>query len=75
VGGLAVSEKYVFAIAGPSRLAVWTREGRLVRTDDLGKRIQGNDAPPPVYLAFMRPDQLLVLDLLGARVLRFRINF
>jgi streptogramin lyase len=75
VSGLAVSEKYVFTIAEPSRLAVWTREGRLERTDDLGRRIRGGDALPPVDLAFIRPNQLLVLDELGARVLRFRINF
>lgn len=75
VGGIVVTKKYLFTIAGPSRLAIWTREGQLMRADDLGRRISGSDAPPPVHLALVPPNQLLVLDTLGARVLRFRINF
>jgi hypothetical protein len=75
VEGIAVSKKYLLTIAGPSRLAIWTREGQLMLADDLGGRIKGGDALPPVHLALVPPDQLLVLDVLGARVLRFRINF
>ncbi|MBI3483965.1 MAG: NHL repeat-containing protein [Acidobacteria bacterium] len=72
---LAASRRLVLAAVSGGRIAVWTPEGVLLRVDDLGGRIRSHDTPPPFELALGQGNELIVLDVLGARVLRFRINF
>ncbi len=72
-GGLAVSDKYVFA--GDSvnhRVQVWTLDGQHKLADDLGGHLNVGQAGP-AGVAVSPRGELLVLD--AARVLRFRINF
>ena len=72
-GGLAVSDKYVFA--GDSlnhRVQAWTLDGQRKLTDDLGGHLNVGEAGP-ADVAVSPRGELLVLD--GAHVLRFRINF
>ena len=75
LGGIAVSEKYVFATdeAG-RRIHVWTVDGRHKLSDDLGGHLR-SDSTARINVAVSPRGELLVLDSEGARVLRFRINF
>ena len=75
VTGLAVSDKYVFvADSGNHRISVWTLNGRHVLTDDLQGRLRA-ELETPTAVALGPRGELLVLDPVGPRVLRFRINF
>ena len=77
VVGLAVSSKGVFVAAGASgKVIAWTLDCQPRPIEDLTSRLQ----PPtsqfaPADVAFAPSGELLVLDSLGARVLRFRVNF
>ncbi len=75
LGGIAVSEKYVFATdeAG-RRVHVWTLDGRHKLSDDLGGRLRSGSTTR-IGVAVSPRGELLVLDSEGARLLRFRINF
>jgi len=72
--GLAVSSKFLFALrdAAP-RLQIWTLDGRLKMSDDLGGRL---DAPSPskASLGVNPSGDLVVLNPAGPRILRFRIH-
>lgn len=73
--GIAVSEKYVFlADAVNHGVQVWTLDGQPKLADDLGGRLRsGTDTS--FQVAFSPRGELLILDFVGIRVLRFRINF
>ncbi|MFY9584895.1 MAG: NHL repeat-containing protein [Candidatus Acidiferrales bacterium] len=75
LGGIAVSEKYVFATdEARRRVHVWTLDGRHKLSDDLGGRLSSGSTAC-IGVAVSRLGELLVLDSGGARVMRFRINF
>jgi sugar lactone lactonase YvrE len=83
---LGVSVKYVFALRDAvPHLEIWTPDGRLKMTDNLGGLLDG--APPsagaaaPTEVAPRKPslavdaqDDLVVLDPAVPRILRFRIH-
>jgi DNA-binding beta-propeller fold protein YncE len=72
--GIGVTSKYVFtpdpAIRG---VKVWTSDGQLKFTDPLDNRLQNGTGR--FQIAVSARGELLVLDLAGTRVLRYRINF
>jgi len=71
----AVSRANVFAMDADGRmLHVWTIDGSPKLDVDLAPQL-GQAARPAPGLAVSPRDELLVLDQLGARVLRYRINF
>lgn len=83
---LGVSEKYVFALrdAAP-HLEIWTPDGHLKMTDNLGGLLDGappspgaaaptESSPGKPSLAVDAQDDLVVLDPAVPRVLRFRIH-
>lgn len=74
LSGIAMSGKYVFADDGVNhRVHVWTLDGQHKLSDDLGGRLSHDSLAPDIAV---NPDgELLVLDPVGPRVLRFRINF
>jgi len=75
--GLAVSAKGVFVATGPlGKVMAWTLDCQPRPLEDPGGHLQfspGQSEPSDV--AVTPAGELLVLDSLGARVLRFRINF
>ena len=75
--GLAVSAKGMFVAAGPSgKVMAWTLDCQLRPMEDPGGHLQfspGQSEPSDV--AATPAGELLVLDSLGSRVLRFRVNF
>ena len=75
LAGLALSSKQIFA-ADPAqhRIYVWSKDGGFLHSENLAARLQTNE-PFPVDVAVTPRGELLVLDAVGARVLRFRINF
>jgi DNA-binding beta-propeller fold protein YncE len=75
--GLAVSATHVFLASCAERGArVWSTEGRFERADNLGNHF---DYPAsqcaPSAVAVSPAGELLVLDPVADRVLRFRMNF
>jgi DNA-binding beta-propeller fold protein YncE len=72
--GIGATSKYVFtpdtAIRG---VTVWTADGQLKFTDPLDNRLQNGTGH--FQIAVSNRGELLVLDVVGTRVLRFRINF
>lgn len=77
VVGLAVSSKGMFVAAGPAgKVIAWSLDCQPRTLEDPAGRSQ---FPPgqfgPSDVAFTPSGELLVLDSLGARVLRFRVNF
>ena len=75
---LAASEHYLFCFdAAPPRLLVWTLEGAPYFEQDLGARIalSSGSADTRASLAFVAPDELLLLDPSSGKVLQFRIIF
>jgi DNA-binding beta-propeller fold protein YncE len=71
---LGASTKYLFALrdAAP-RLEIWTLDGHLKTTDNLGGRLDAA-SPGKASLAVSGEDELVVLDPAGPRVLRFRTH-
>jgi hypothetical protein len=71
---LGVSAKYLFALrdAAP-RLEIWTLDGHLKMTDNLGGRLDAT-SPGRASLAVSGQGELVVLDPAGPRVLRFRVQ-
>ena len=71
---LGVSEKYVFALrdAAP-HLQVWTLDGHLKTTDNLGGMLDGT-SPSKASLAVGFQSDLVILDPATPRVLRFRTH-
>ncbi len=73
--GLAVSENYVFVEdLTERRMGVWTLDGKLKLTDDLGGRLRSEDNPFRGFAVSPR-GELLVLEGSRPGVMRFRINF
>lgn len=75
--GLAVSSKYVFLASCQERgVRVWSTEGKFLFADRLGERF---DYPAfrcaPSAAAMSPTGELLVLDPVADRVLRFQIHF
>jgi DNA-binding beta-propeller fold protein YncE len=72
--GIAVSRNHVFALRGAKpTLEVWTFDGQLVLTDTFGDRFDAALAAT-LYFAVSRDEQVFLLDPVGQRVLRFRVN-
>jgi hypothetical protein len=72
--GLAVSADHLFVLRGGSpRLEVWTLDGRQELTDNLDGRL--GERPDAASLALAPDGELLVLDAVTPRVLRFRVHF
>jgi NHL repeat len=75
---LAASDHYLFCFdAAPPRLLVWTLNGAPFFQQDLGARIalSSGSADTRASLAFVAPDELLLLDPSSGKVLQFRIIF
>jgi outer membrane protein assembly factor BamB len=71
---LGVSSKYVFALRDAvPHLQVWTLDGHLKMTDNLGGLLDGT-SPSKASLAAGYQDDLIVLDPSAPRVLRFRTH-
>lgn len=71
----AVSRSYIFVMdANGSMLHVWTPDGSLKLDADLADKLGQPHRLPP-YLAVSPRRELFVLDGLGPKVLRYRINF
>ncbi len=74
--GLAVSEKFVVASDGGSHaLQVWTLDGKPLFVDTHLVPSPLPDPAVPADVAIASNGDLLVLDAVGTRVLRFRVNF
>ncbi len=72
--GLGVSQDHVFVLRDASpRLEVWTLDGMMELTDDLGGRLSATPARAAA-LALAPDGELLVLDAAAPHVLRFRVN-
>jgi tripartite motif-containing protein 71 len=72
--GIGVTSKYVFTPDSAIRgVKVWTSDGQLKFTDPLDSRLQNGTGR--FQIAVSNRGELLVLDVAGTRVLRFRINF
>ena len=72
--GIGVTSKYVFTPDSAIRgVKVWTSDGQLKFTDRLDNRLQNGTGR--FQIAVSTRGELLVLDLAGTRVLRYRINF
>ena len=72
--GLAVASKYVFALRAASpHLQVWTTDGHLVLTDDLGGRLNAS-TPAKLSFAVDPHGDMIVLDSGVPRVLQFSIH-
>jgi DNA-binding beta-propeller fold protein YncE len=72
--GIGVTSKYVFTPDSAIRgVKVWTSDGQLKFTDPLANRLQNGTGR--FQIAVSNRGELLVLDVAGTRVLRFRINF
>jgi sugar lactone lactonase YvrE len=70
-----VSRTCIFAMGADGRmLHVWTIDGRPKLDVDLAPQLGQGSRPAP-GLAMSPRDELLVLDQLGGRVLRYRVNF
>ena len=74
--GLAASGSHLYVLRGGSpRLEVWTFDGRLELTDDLGNRLsQRPDAGGLAVIPGPQDDDLLVMDAVASRVLHFRLR-
>jgi NHL repeat-containing protein len=75
---LAASGHYLFCFdAAPPRLLVWTLDGAPFFEEDLGARIalSAGSADTRASLAFVAPDELLLLDPSSGKVLQFRLVF
>ncbi len=73
--GLAVSEKYAFVEdLTERRMGVWTLDGKLKLSDDLGGRLRSESNPFRGFAVSPR-GELLVLEGSRPGVMRFRINF
>jgi len=75
---LVASERYLFCFdAAPPRLLVWTLNGEPFFEQDLGARIalSSGSADTRASLAFVAPDELLLLDPSSGKVLEFRLIF
>lgn len=75
---LAASDHYLFCFdAAPPRLLVWTLDGAPFFQQDLGPRIalSSGSADTRASLAFVAPDELLLLDPSSGKVLEFRLIF
>jgi hypothetical protein len=71
--GLGVSSDHVFVLRDASpRLEVWTLDGMLELSDDLGGRLAS--AGGATTLALAPNGELIVLDPAAPHVLRFRVN-
>ncbi|MFZ0039073.1 MAG: NHL repeat-containing protein [Candidatus Acidiferrales bacterium] len=72
--GIGVTSKYVFTPDSAIRgVKVWTSDGQLKFADPLENRLQNGTGR--FQIAVSNRGELLVLDVAGTRVLRFRINF
>lgn len=72
---IAVNERFAFVTDGGALVHVMTLDGQMRHTEDLSARIQHlSNAPNLVAIALAGKDELLVLDSVRAKVLRFRIN-
>ena len=72
--GIGVTSKYVFIPDSTSRgVKVWTLDGQPKLMDSLDNRLQNGTGR--YQIAVSARGELLVLDVAGTRVLRFRINF
>lgn len=71
--GIGVTSKYVFTPESAIRgVKVWSLDGQPKFTDPLDNRLNGTGR---FQIAVSTRGELLVLDIAGTRVLRFRINF
>jgi hypothetical protein len=74
--GLAVSEKFVAASdEGSHVLQVWTLDGKSVLAGAHLPPAASPEPAAPADIAIAPNGDLLVLDAVGTRVLRFRVNF
>jgi len=75
---LVASDRYLFCFdAAPPRLLVWTLDGKPYFEMDLSSRIalSSGSGDTRASLAFVPPDELLLLDPSSGKVLRFRTVF
>jgi hypothetical protein len=72
--GIGVTSKYVFTPESAIRgVKVWTLDGHVKFADPLDNRLQNGTGK--FQIAASTRGELLVLDVAGTRVLRYRINF
>lgn len=72
---IAVNERFAFVTDGSALVHVMTLDGLIRHTEDLTARVQlAPRTANLIAIALSGKDELLVLDSVGAKVLRFRIN-